>query len=492
MNHAHELSTVTEIAPGGLSANWSIPSAMAHAGSRLLTVPGPKSSAYLERQAARESNARSYPRKLPIAIVEASGIHVKDADGQVYYDCLSGAGTLALGHNHEVVVEAIRGVVDSGLPLHTLDLTTPVKDAFVEEIFASLPPAFARRARIQFCGPSGSDAVEAAIKLVKTATGRRSFYSFHGGYHGMTCGALGLMGNLGPKLAVPGLMSDVQFLPYPYAYRCPFGLGAEAGERAGAHYIGSLLGDPESGVVPAAGMILEAVQGEGGVIPAPDEWLREVRRHTRAHGVPLIIDEVQTGLGRTGRMFAFEHSGIEPDVVVISKAVGGGLPMAVVVYDEALDQWGPGAHAGTFRGNQMAMATGLATLRFIKEQGLVAHAAAMGDRLMGNLRRLQQDSRSLGDVRGRGLMVGVEIVDRHGSPDALGSYPADTALARRLQSECLRRGLILELGGRHGAVVRFLAPLIVTAEQVDAISTIFAEALVAAEQVGRAELEVAR
>jgi diaminobutyrate-2-oxoglutarate transaminase len=445
-------------------------------------LPGPNSQGYLDRQSARESNARSYPRKIPIAITEAKGLFIKDADGQVYYDCLSGAGTLALGHNHPVVLEAIQQILASGLPLHTLDLTTPVKDAFVEELFAALPPAFARRAKIQFCGPSGSDAVEAAVKLVKTATGRRSFLSFRGGYHGMTQGALALMGNLGPKLAVPNMMPEVQFLPYPYAYRCPLGLGGEAGERATAQYVRSLLEDPEGGVVPPAGMILEAVQGEGGVIPAPDAWLRAIRETTRAHGVPMILDEVQSGVGRTGKLFAFEHAGIEPDVVVISKAIGGSLPLAVVVYDEALDTWGPGAHAGTFRGNQMAMATGLATLKYVQANRLADHAAAMGDRLMANLRRIQSGTQAIGEVRGRGLMVGVEIVQADAAPDALGARPAHPALARRLQAECLKRGLILELGGRHGCVVRFLPPLIIEAEQVDAICVIFHEALEAAER----------
>jgi diaminobutyrate-2-oxoglutarate transaminase len=445
-------------------------------------LPGPASRPYLDRQAARESNARSYPRKIPIAIAEARGMFVKDADGQVFYDCLAGAGTLALGHNHPAIVEAVTKAMASGLPMHTLDLTTPVKDAFVTELFESLPAEFAKRARIQFCGPSGSDAVEAAIKLVKTATGRRGFLSYHGGYHGMTHGALSLMGNLGPKLAVPNLMADVQFLPYPYAYRCPFGIGGEAGERALAHYVGNTLSDPESGLVPAAGMILEAVQGEGGVIPAPDAWLREVRRHTEAHGVPLILDEVQTGFGRTGKLFAFEHAGIRPDVVVLSKALGGGLPIAVVVYDESLDTWGPGAHAGTFRGNQLAMAAGLAVMRTIREEGLVAHAEAMGARFMGHLNRLAAATPSIGEVRGRGLMIGVEIVEASASPDALGARPAHPVLAKRLQAECLKRGLILELGGRHGAVVRLLPPLIITAEQVDAVCDIFADALEAADK----------
>lgn len=441
-------------------------------GSRALSESSNHS--YLERQAQRESNARSYPRRLPMAIREAKGIQITDVEGNVYFDCLAGAGTLALGHNHPVVIEAMQAVLNGNYPLHTLDLTTPIKDRFVEDLFAALPPAFAKRAKIQFCGPTGADAVEAAVKLVKTATGRRSMLSFSGGYHGMSHGALSLTGNLAPKTSVAGLMGDVHFLPYPYAYRCPFGIGGEEGHRISSRYIEYLLKDPESGIVPPAGMILEIVQGEGGVIPAPDEWVREMRRITRDRNIPLIVDEIQTGFGRTGKLFAFEHSEITPDVVLLSKAIGGSLPLSVVLYDEALDIWQPGAHAGTFRGNQLAMAAGTATLNYIVENQLANVAQELGDRLLTHLRQIQSQTHALGDIRGRGLMIGVEVVNPN-------TKEANPQMAQRIQAECLRRGLILELGGRFGCVVRFLPPLIITPEQIDIISEIFANAVEAAE-----------
>jgi diaminobutyrate-2-oxoglutarate transaminase len=432
---------------------------------------------YLDRQSGFESNARSYPRRLPIAIRRAEGVFVEDMDGRRYMDCLAGAGALALGHHHSVVVEAIRRTLADGVPFQTLDLTTPVKDRFVEALFSSLPKAFADQARIQFCGPSGADAIEAAIKLVKKATGRRSILAFHGAYHGMTHGALGLTGEIGPKLHVSGLMPDVHFLPFPYVYRCPFSLGGEVGWRSSLAYIERLLDDSNSGITPPAAMILEIVQGEGGVIPAPDEWLREIRRMTREREIPLIIDEVQTCIGRTGRMYAFEHSDILPDVLVLSKAIGGGLPLSAVVYHKDLDRWQPGAHAGTFRGNQLAMAAGTATLQYVKEHRLEQHAYEMGERLMAILRNIQKDKPQIGDVRGRGLMIGVEVVNPVDPPDALGVYPPNRKLACRIQTECLKRGLIVELGGRQGSVVRFLPSLIVTADEIDRIGTIFAEAV---------------
>jgi diaminobutyrate-2-oxoglutarate transaminase len=301
------------------------------------------------------------------------------------------------------------------------------------------------------------------------------------GDHGMTHGALGLTDELAPKEAVAGLMADVHFLPYPYSCRCPFGLGGETGHRASSAYIEQLLDDPNSGITLPAGMILEGVQGEGGVIPAPDAWLQEIRRITQARAIPLIVDEVQTGLGCTGRLYAFEHAGIIPDVVVLSKAIGGGLPLSVVVYNATLDRWSPGAHAGTFRGKQMAMAAGTATVRFIRENRLDEQAGAGGKQLLAYLGQIQRGSRSIGDVRRRGLMIGLEVVDTDGLPGRQGGYPPNPAMARRIQAETLRRGLILELGGRHSSVVRFLPPLIVSHAQISQIATIFREAVKAAE-----------
>lgn len=435
----------------------------------------------LAQQAARESNARTYPRRLPIAIEEAHGVEVEDVDGNVYLDCLAGAGTLALGHNHPVTVDAMRRVLDDGRALHTLDLTTPVKERFVDALFDSLPDRFAESAKIQFCSPAGTDAVEAALKLVKGATGNSSVLAFQGGYHGMTNGALSLMGDKEVKQGVSGLMPGVSHLPYPYDYRDPF----EGGHEAASRYVERLLDNPQSGVVDPAGMILELVQGEGGAIPAPDEWTEEIRRITRERDVPLIIDEIQTGLGRTGELYAFEHADITPDVITLSKAIGGGLPLSVVLYDEKYDTWAPGSHAGTFRGNQLAMAAGRATIEYVIENDLASHAAEMGERFEEQLSETDTQFDVVGDVRGRGLMIGVEIVDPAGERNVTGSYPEHPDLAEAIQAECLDRGLIVELGGREGSTVRFLPPLIVTKREIDTIAEIFHEAVSAAVRSDR-------
>ncbi|WP_135852259.1 diaminobutyrate--2-oxoglutarate transaminase [Halorussus salinus] len=439
----------------------------------------PSNDRLLGKQADRESNARSYPRYLPMAIREAQGVEVTDADGNTYYDCLGGAGTLHLGHNHPVVVEAIEEAMAADRPMHTLDITTPVKEAFVDTLFDSLPDEFADTAKIQFCSPAGTDAIEAALKLTKTATGNRSVLSFRGGYHGMTHGSLGLMGDTDAKEEVPGTMGNVHHLPYPYPYRCPFGVGDE-GHEVGSEYVERLLDDPERGFTDPAAMVLEPVQGEGGSIAPPADWLREMRRITREHDVPLVVDEIQSGLGRTGDLYDFERADITPDVVTLSKAVGGGLPLAVMLYDEEYDDWESGAHTGTFRGNQLAMAAGRATIEYIVEEDLPSHAEAMGARLRDHLDAAADRFDSVGDVRGRGLMLGAEMVDADANPDDLGAYPPDADLAEAIQSECFDRGLIVERGGREGATVRFLPPLIISKEQVEEVGRIFRESVEAA------------
>ncbi|MGW0599239.1 diaminobutyrate--2-oxoglutarate transaminase family protein [Streptomyces sp. NPDC002776] len=467
----------------------------------------------LRRQAARESAARTYARALPIVPVRARGMTIEGADGRRYLDCLSGAGTLALGHNHPVVLEAIRKVLDSGVPLHALDLATPVKDAFTTELFRTLPPGLAEHARVQFCGPAGTDAVETAFELVRTATGRTGMLAFTGAYHGMTAGALEASGN--------ALDVRVARLPYPQDYRCPFGVGGERGAELAARWTESLLDDPKWGVPHPAGMILEPVQGEGGVIPAPDTWLRRMRQLTADRSIPLIADEIQTGVGRTGAFWAVEHGGVTPDVMVLSKAIGGSLPLAVVVYHEDLDVWAPGTHADTFRGNQLAMAAGTATLAHVRENGLSERAHHLGSRMLAELRGQVTEFACVGDVRGRGLMIGVEVVDptegpTHGwaegategltqgwaegateqSPEGLtpkqplepsqdplrpdaarAPRPPAPGLAAAVQRECLRRGLIVELGGRHNSVVRLLPPLTISDEQAAAVLDRLTDAL---------------
>jgi len=428
---------------------------------------------FISRQSDYESSARSYPRKFPLAIAKAKGAVVEDVEGNRYIDFLNGAGTLALGHNDDEVNQAMVDLIQSGAPLHTLDLTTPVKDRFVETLLSIIPEELASKAKIQFCSPSGTDATEAAIKLCKTATGRNTVIAFSGGYHGMGHGSMALTGNCNAKNKVGNIMPGVQFMPYPYSYRCPMGIGGEAGTKACIAYLERLLKDPESGVTKPAAIILEPIQGEGGVVPAPIEFLQAVRRITRELDIPMICDEIQCGMGRSGKVFAFEYADIVPDVVLISKAIGGGQPLSVVVYDRKLDVWGPGAHAGTFRGNQVAMAAGTVVMKRISDPEFLKEVIRKGEIMKSRFLKLKDEVSIIGDVRGKGLMLGVEFIDPNGAKDLMGYPEPGGDIALKVQRLCFENKLIMEKGGRNGSVMRCLCPLTITDEQIEEAMDIF-------------------
>ncbi|MGB5446452.1 MAG: diaminobutyrate--2-oxoglutarate transaminase family protein, partial [Psychromonas sp.] len=355
-----------------------------------------------------ESEVRSYPRRFPIAIKNTRGVIIEDTKGQVYLDCLAGAGALPLGYNHSEINQVMIAQLNQGVPYQTLDITTPAKDAFIKAVMHFLPSNFAKNARIQFCGPSGADAVEASIKLAKLYTKRNTMISFHGAYHGMTNGSLALTGNLGAKKRRTGLMSDVHFMPFPYSLRCTFGMGGIEGAKQSIRYLESVLSDDESGITKPAAIIVEPIQGEGGVIPAPAYWLQELRRITSEHGILLIFDEIQCGVGRSGDHFAFQESGIEPDILILSKAIGGGMPMSIILYNKKFDCWNAGEHTGTFRGNQLAMASGAKTLEIIQRDNLTENAKQRGEQLRSLLSAIQAETDCIAEVRGRGLMCGIE------------------------------------------------------------------------------------
>ncbi len=422
---------------------------------------------YTDRQNEFESSARSYPRKFPFALEKAKGVKLWDVEGNEYIDFLCGAGTLALGHNDDDVNRAMVELIESGSPLHTLDLTTPVKDKFVETIHSILPFGMAENVKIQFCSPSGTDATDAAIKLCKIATGRSSVIAFSGGYHGMGHGAMAVTGNCYAKSQVPNLMPGVQFMPYPYSYRCPMGLGGDEGTKACGAYFERLLKDPESGVSKPSCVIIEPIQGEGGVVPAPVEFLQTVRRVTAELDIPLICDEIQCGMGRSGKVFAFEHAGIVPDVILASKAIGGTQPMSVVIYNKKLDVWGPGTHAGTFRGNQLAMAAGTVVMEKIREPEFLSEVVRKGGIFKERLLSLKTECPIIGDVRGKGLMLGIEFVDLNGDKDLMGHPLESGKICAQVQRECFNKGLVMEKGGRNGSVMRCLTALNIPDEDLE-------------------------
>lgn len=428
---------------------------------------------YITRQELTESNARSYPRKFPFAIAKAKGSWVTDVEGNKYLDFLCGAGTLALGHNDSEINQTMVDLLTGDAPLHTLDLTTPVKDKFVHTLLSLLPGELKDNAKVQFCSPSGTDAVDAALKLCKTATGRTSVIAFQGGYHGMGHGALALTGNLTAKNKVHGLMPDVHFFPYPYSYRCPFGLGGEAGVKAACTYFEHVLKDPESGITKPAAVIIEPIQGEGGVIPAPVEFLQTIRRVTQELDIPMIVDEIQCGIGRSGKFFAFEYADIVPDVILASKAIGGSQPLSVVIYNKKLDKWEQGAHAGTFRGNQLAMAAGTVVMNRVSKPEFLEEVREKGKIIEERLLALKAKTKIIGDVRAKGLMIGTEFVNPKGQPDGIGSLPTSGEIAAKVQKICFENGFVAEKGGRGGSVMRCLCALNITKDEINTAMDIF-------------------
>ncbi|MFR9770789.1 aspartate aminotransferase family protein [Nocardia sp. SC052] len=435
--------------------------------------PGPGSRALLSRQATRESRARSYPRRLPIAIRRGEGSLVEDEDGNVFIDFLTGAGAIALGHAHPELVETVWHQATQ--LTHALDFPTRAKDEFISALFGILPAGLAETTRILCCGPTGVNAVEAAIKLCKKATGRGEILAFHGGFHGMSHAGMAVSADPSPRAEIANTMPGVHFFPFSYCYRCPLGLSPDTCETNCVRYLEQTLSDTHRGTTKPAAVLLELIQGEGGTIPATVDFVRRVRKVTSDLDIPLIVDEIQTGCGRTGQWFGFEHYDIRPDVVVLSKMLSGiGIPISVVLYDERLDQLEPGGHTGTFRGNQLAFAAATTFIEVMQRDNVLDNVRARGRQAREHLERVCSGrAEFVADVRAAGLMIGIEFARRANRTP----WPEITAA---VQAEALRRGLILEIGGRRSSVVRMLPPLNISSDTMATALAIFDAALDAA------------
>jgi diaminobutyrate-2-oxoglutarate transaminase len=392
---------------------------------------------------------------------------VEDVDGNRYIDCFGGAAVMNVGHSHPEVIEAATRQIQS--LTHCLDIPNPARKALVEKLLMLLPAALNR---VFFGGPTGSDAVETAMKLAKSNTGRFPMIAFEGGYHGMSAGALSLTSGRGFKEPFLPLLPEIHFIPYAYCYRCAFNREPESCELECAQYLEHVLEDPHSGVGRPAAVLMEAIQGEGGSIAPPEGYLPKIQQICKEYEVLLIIDEIQAGFCRTGKMFSFEHTGVVPDIMTMSKALGGvGFPISGIAFREELDTWSPGQHIGTFRGNAIAYAAGAAALDFMMHSHLADHAAALGEDMLNWLKDIEKDSAIVGEARGKGMMLGVELVK-----DKASKEPAPE-LAKEVRGECHRRGLLIEVGGHYDNVARFLPPLVLTRELAMKGIEIFEDAL---------------
>lgn len=417
-------------------------------------IPGPRSRDLLDKQAAAEANTVAYPLSLPIGIDSAQGATIKDVDGNIYLDFSAGIGVANVGHSNPYVVDGAKDQLDA--ITHTIDFPTEARLDFIDALNSTAPGALPSNSRIAFGGPTGTNAIEASIKLAKYNTGRSGIVGFDRGYHGGTMGALSLSGWSSYKSDYTPLLPNVAHVPYPRArdHSTP-----EAAMEATLDEVRSVIsGGSGEFEGPPAGIWVEPIQGSGGVIVPPEGFLSELADITTANDVLLIVDEIQTGMGRTGEWFASDHAGITPDVMTVGKAVGGvGLPLSATVYREELDTWGPSAHAGTFRGHVPAMVAGTRAIDYIDEYDLLARATEIGSYLQDRLREIQSTCPSLVDVRGRGLLIGAEFRDAEGSPLS--------DMVESIQTRCLRRGLVVWTAGIEGHVLRLLPPLVLTDQQ---------------------------
>jgi diaminobutyrate-2-oxoglutarate transaminase len=410
-----------------------------------------------------ESNARTYVRKFDKEFVSGLGTKLTDISGEEYIDCLACAGALPLGHNHKVFKTAIQEYIDSNLPQQMLDLMTPAKRDYILEVKKWFPKQM-QDYKIQFCSPSGSDAVEAALKLCRIAMGRQNVISFCGGYHGQTLGALLCMGNKKVKNVMKLTNMNNHVMPYPNKYHWfDKDISEEQMVKTSLMMIEQLFTDDESGVSLPAAIILECVQGEGGVVVAPINWVKGLRELCTKYDVLMIVDEVQSGWMRTGKPFAFNWSDIIPDVVVLSKAAGGGQPMAFITYDKKIDLWTSGSHTGTFRGNQLGMVTGKHVLEYMRTNDLENKVISNGEYLKSELIKIKDKyPHIISEIRGLGLMLGVQIIDGD--------------LAEKIQKKLFENHkIIIERGGREGSVIRFLTSLELQKDDINYIISSFYE-----------------
>jgi 4-aminobutyrate aminotransferase len=390
-----------------------------------------------------------------------------DSEGRGFLDFACGIATTSLGHHHPAVTAAIKDQADKLLHIcNALGYLEPVG-----RLATMLADACPDPLDTVFFGNSGAEAVEAALKLARRVTGRPGIIAFRGAFHGRTFGAASVTSSsINYRQGYEPLLPSVYLTPFPNVYRY-FGDDEEAATAGAMGALRTLLGHeiPASSV---AAIIIEPIQGEGGFSPAPASFLRELRALCDENGILLICDEIQSGIGRTGKMWAFEDAGIVPDVVCVAKALANGLPIgAIVTRRELQERWGVGAHGTTFGGNPVSCAAGVAVMKTIAEEGLVANASNRGDELMAGLRGLMATDDRIGNVRGRGLMVGVEFVRDRATRDP------DTATSEALIAGCADQGLLVLNCGTHHNVIRFLPPIDVTADEISRGIEMFAAAL---------------
>lgn len=423
-----------------------------------------------------ESEVRGYCRSFPTVFTKARGPYLYDGNGEEYIDFLSGAGSLNYGHNNPLLKKRlIEYLAEDGI-LHGLDMHSEAKHRFLEAFERLILKPREFEYKIQFTGPTGTNAIEAAFKLARKVTGRTNIICFTNGYHGLSLGAMAATGNSHYREAAGMPLAGASFLPFDGYH------GEDVDTLA---MLEKAISDPSSGVDHPAAIVLETVQGEGGVNVARPKWLAGVERICREHGILLIVDDIQVGCGRTGNFFSFEESGITPDIVALSKSLSGyGLPMSIVLMKPELDQWEPGEHTGTFRGNNAAFVTAAEALEiYWRDHGFTKRIKEKGAAIRARLEAIVAKTPAFKEVRGRGMILGLEC------------EPA--SFAGEVTKAAFARNLVIETAGAQDQVIKFLPPLAADAAVIDeglnrfeqAVETVLARTN---GRAARAEAEAAR
>jgi len=395
-----------------------------------------------------ESEVRSYCRAFPVVFDRSSGCFMYDENGNEYLDFFAGAGALNYGHNNPYIIEKVKEYIERGGILHALDMSTVAKRDFLTKFEEKILKPRGLDYKVMFPAPTGTNAVESAFKLARKVKGRETIFAFQGAFHGMSLGALAATSHAYPRAASGTPLYGITFMPYPYGFNKSF-------DTIG--YIQNVIEDDHSGSELPAAIVVETVQAEGGIIPVDVEWLRRLRALCDRHGILLIVDDIQIGCGRTGEFFSFEKADIVPDMVTLSKSIGGvGLPMSLLLMKPELDIWGPAEHNGTFRGNQLAFVAATAAIDVFEKEDIPAHVKDAEKFLVKYITDnvLPIDSRI--EYRGRGLIYGIDFT----------ALDPSGALAGKISRKCFEKGLIIERSGRNDTVLKILPPLVITKEQL--------------------------
>ena len=387
-----------------------------------------------------ESVVRSYSRHFPKVFTNAKGAVITDEHGNDYIDFFCGAGAVNYGHNNPYIKQKMVDYLMTDGIIHALDMYTVPKREFIETLEKKIIEPRGLNYKIQFCGPTGTNGVEAAIKLARKTKGRRNIFAFMGCFHGMTLGALSLTSEMYARNGAGASLSDVTHIPSPYMFE---GLDV-------IKYMQTLLDDDHSGVDKPAAVIMETLQAEGGIRPFSDQFLRDVREFFDKNDILMIVDDIQVGCCRTGTFFSFERAGIIPDMVVMSKSIGGlGMPLSIVLLKEELDQWKPAEHNGTFRGNQLSFIAGKASFDWLLENNVEAETRRKGEIVKDFITKevISLDDRL--ELRGMGLIWGIDF------------GKINPELSEQIIEKCFEQKLICECAGRDGAVLKIMPPLVI-------------------------------